>query len=56
MKLNDFCIVRRNALANPSLYGGRYTQEDETEAYAEYLRDVYSSTKETSVAQEQSLT
>ena len=52
MKMNDFRIVRQNALANPSLYGGRFTQEDEAEAYAEYLRDVYSSTKETSVAKE----
>ena len=32
----DFEIVRENALANPSLYGGRFTQEDEAEAYAEW--------------------
>ena len=56
MKMNTFRIVRQNALANPSLYGGRFTQEDEEEAYAEYLHDVYLSTKASSVAQEQSLT
>ena len=32
----EFEIVRENALANPSLYGGRFTQEDEAEAYAEW--------------------
>lgn len=48
----DFRVVRQNALANPSLYGGRYTQEDEREAYAEYLRDVYAVTGRKDVAVE----
>lgn len=32
----EFSIVRENALANPNLYGGRYTQEDENEAWEEF--------------------
>lgn len=36
MKNYEFEMARQNALANPSLYGGRYTQEDEAEAYREW--------------------
>ena len=32
-----FNIVRRNALANPMVYGGKYTQKNKKDAYIEYL-------------------
>lgn len=35
----EFKIVRRNALANPNLYNGRYTDKDYQKAYAQYLED-----------------
>ena len=33
-------VVRKNALANPSLYGGRYTCKNCKQAYREYLTDM----------------
>ena len=33
-------VVRKNALANPSLYGGRYTCKNCKQAYREYLTDI----------------
>ena len=33
-------IVRKNALANPSLYSGRYTCKSCKQAYREYLTDM----------------
>lgn len=36
----EFLIVRENALANPNLYGGRYTQENIEDAYEEYKLDL----------------
>ena len=35
----EFKVIRKNALANPSLYGGRYTQKSFNEAYKAYLND-----------------
>lgn len=35
----EFEIVRKNALANPNLYGGRYTQNNKKDAYIEFLED-----------------
>lgn len=32
----EFEVVRKNALANPNLYGGKYTQKSKAEAYKEY--------------------
>mgnify|MGYP007005897940 CR=1 FL=1 len=32
-----FDMLRRNALANPMVYGGRYTQKSKKDAYIEYL-------------------
>jgi TATA-binding protein-associated factor Taf7 len=32
-----FECVRQNALANPNLYGGRYTQKSKKEAYKEFI-------------------
>lgn len=37
---NVFKLIRKNALANPNLYGGRYTQKRFQEAFEEYKRDV----------------
>lgn len=34
-----FKIIRKNALANPNLYGGRYTQKNRKDAYIEFLED-----------------
>lgn len=36
---NTFKSVRRNALSNPQLYGGKYSQRNKIEAYNEYLQD-----------------
>lgn len=36
----QFAIVRANAMANPNLYGGRYTQENIEEAYEEFKMDL----------------
>ena len=33
-------VVRKNALANPSLYSGRYTCKSCKQAYREYLTDM----------------
>ena len=33
-------VVRKNALANPSLYSGRYTCKNCKQAYREYLTDM----------------
>ena len=38
----EFETVRKNALANPNLYGGKYTQKSKAEAYKEYKRDTSS--------------
>lgn len=35
-----FEIIRKNALANPNLYGGRYTQKNRKDAYIEFLEDI----------------
>lgn len=35
----EFDTVRKNALANPNLYGGRYTQKSKKEAKREYEED-----------------
>lgn len=35
-----FEIERKNALANPNLYGGRYTQKNRKDAYIEFLEDM----------------
>ena len=35
----EFEIVRKNVLANPNLYGGRYTQNNKKDAYIEFLED-----------------
>jgi hypothetical protein len=35
----EFEVVRKNALANSSLYGGRYTQKSKAEAYKAYKND-----------------
>lgn len=32
-----FDMLRRNALANPMVYGGRYIQKSKKDAYIEYL-------------------
>ena len=32
-----FDMIRRNALANPMVYGGRYIQKSKKDAYIEYL-------------------
>lgn len=36
----EFEIVRKNALANPNLHGGRYTQKNRKDAYIEFLEDM----------------
>ena len=38
----EFEVVRKNALANPNLYGGKYTQKSKAEAYKEYKKDTSS--------------
>jgi hypothetical protein len=38
----EFEVVRKNALANSSLYGGRYTQKSKAEAYKAYKNDTSS--------------
>lgn len=35
-----FEIIRKTALANPNLYGGRYTQKNRKDAYIEFLEDM----------------
>lgn len=35
----EFEIIRKNALANPNLHGGRYTQKNRKDAYIEFLED-----------------
>lgn len=35
----EFETVRKNAKANPNLYGGKYTQKSKAEAYKEYKKD-----------------
>lgn len=40
-KLYEFNVVRRNALANPNLYDGRYTQKNRKDALIEFLFDNY---------------
>lgn len=35
----EFEIIRKNVLANPNLYSGRYTQKNRKEAYIEFLED-----------------
>lgn len=42
----NFKIVRKNALANPNLYGGRYTQKRFREAFEEYKQHIESIRKE----------
>ena len=32
-----FDMLRRNALANPMVYGGRYSQKSRKDSYIEYL-------------------
>lgn len=39
-KPKAFLIVRKNALANPNLYGGRYSQKDVRKAYREWENDM----------------
>lgn len=34
-----FEIIRKNVLANPNLYSGRYTQKNRKDAYIEFLED-----------------
>lgn len=38
----EFETVRKNALANSSVYGGKYTQKSKSEAYKEYKNDTAS--------------
>ena len=38
----EFEVVRKNALANGSVYGGKYTQKSKAEAYKEYKNDISS--------------
>lgn len=38
----EFETVRKNALANPNLYGGKYTQKSKYDAYKEYKNDTSS--------------
>ena len=38
----EFETVRKNALANPNTYGGKYTQKSKAEAYKEYKDDTSS--------------
>lgn len=38
----DFEVVRKNALANGNVYGGKYTQKSKAEAYKEYKNDISS--------------
>lgn len=38
----EFESVRKNALANSNVYGGRYTQKSKAEAYKEYKKDTAS--------------
>lgn len=35
----EWSVVRKNALANPNLYGGRYTDKDAKKAKQQYLED-----------------
>ena len=37
--MQEFKTVRANALANPNLYGGRYTQDDIEEAWEQFKLD-----------------
>ena len=36
----EFDAIRKNALANPNLYNGRYTQKNRKDAYIEFLMDL----------------
>ena len=36
----EFDAIRKNALANPNLYNGRYTQKNSKDAYIAWLMDV----------------
>lgn len=38
----EFEVVRKNALANGNVYGGKYTQKSKAEAYKEYKNDTAS--------------
>lgn len=38
----EFEVVRKNALANGNVYGGKYTQKSKAEAYKEYKNDTSS--------------
>lgn len=38
----EFEVVRKNALANGNVYGGKYTQKSKAEAYKEYKKDTSS--------------
>lgn len=38
----EFEVVRKNALANGNVYGGKYTQKSKAEAYKEYKNDISS--------------
>ncbi len=42
----EFRTVRKNALANPSLYGGRYTQKNIKDAKKEFLADKKAKTED----------
>lgn len=50
----EFEVVRKNALANGNVYGGKYTQKSKAEAYKEYKKDVEN--KESSNKQEKNRT
>jgi len=50
----EWSVVRKNALANPNLYGGRYTDKDANKAKKQYLEDKKNNFKITSEAQEES--
>ena len=49
----EWSVVRKNALANPNLYGGRYTDKDANKAKKQYLEDKKNNFKITSEAQEE---
>lgn len=36
----NFEIVRKNALVNSYIYGGKYTQKNKKDAYIEYLETI----------------
>lgn len=48
-----FNTLRRNALANPMVYGGRYIQKSRKDSYIEYLETHIMTLTEALLAQKQ---